>query len=217
VSSVWVFAENLFEAYMSVFATQLTFAMRRVARQGMPVIGVGAGAMTLGGLLVAQRVCARAQYDLVSGLGWAPRVLLDGGADRGLLDGIVAREAVCALPGLLGVDFGLRGGVKVVGGRVESVGSEPVTLLGGDAAGKLLSLELEPGQITTIAPPPFAPFTRDLLPPNVRSVLKEIKQQPPIAPPATAPEPAAPKRSPAGKVCPMCNKVHEDARVELAA
>jgi hypothetical protein len=76
VSAVWVFVENLFEAYMSVFATRLTFAMRQVARQGVPVIGIGAGAMTLGGLLVARRVCDRAQYDLVGGLGWAPRLLL---------------------------------------------------------------------------------------------------------------------------------------------
>src|SRR5690242_4991467 len=36
VSAVWVFAENLFDAYMCVFATQLTFAMRRVAREGLP-------------------------------------------------------------------------------------------------------------------------------------------------------------------------------------
>jgi hypothetical protein len=216
VSCVWVFAENLFEAYMSVFATQLTFAMRRVARGGLPVIGVGGGAMTLGGLLVAQRVCARAQYELVSGLGWAPRVLFDGGADRGVLDGSIARDAVCSLPGLLGIDFGLRGGVRVVGGRVESVGDEPITLLGADDAGKLLSLALEPGQVTTIAPPPFAPFTRDLLPQDVNAALKEIKQ-PRIAPPATAPEAAAPEPSFTGKVCPMCNKVHEEVRVELAA
>lgn len=217
VGSVWVFAENLFEAYMSVFATQLTFALRRVAREGLPVVGVGTGAMALGGLLVAQRVCARAQYDLVSGLGWAPRVLLDGGADRSVLDGAIARDAVCSLPGLLGIDFGLRGGVRVVGGRVESVGDESITLLGADAAGRVLSLALEPGHVTSIAPPPFAPFTRDLLPEDVNSALKEMKQPARSAPPATAPQPAGSASSRAGKLCPMCNKVHEDARIELAA
>ncbi|MBV9899197.1 MAG: hypothetical protein JO020_33995, partial [Chloroflexi bacterium] len=178
VSSVWVFVENLFDAYMSVFATQLTFAMRRVARQGVPVIGVGAGAMALGGLLLAQRVCGRAQYDLVSGLGWAPRLLLDGGADRGIVDGAIARDAVCTLPGLLGVEVGTRGGVKVIGGRVESVGEEPILLLGSDAVGKLLSLELEPGQVINIAPPPFAPFTRDLLPTAVHNALNELPRPP---------------------------------------
>jgi hypothetical protein len=166
---------------------------------------------------VAQRVCARAQYDLVSGLGWAPRVLLDGGANRGALGSAIARDAVCTLPGLLGVDFGLRGGLRVVGGRVESVGDETITLLGADAAGNLLSLALQPGQVTTIAPPPFAPFTRDLLPEHVNSALKEVKQPPRVAPPATAPEPAAPAPSDGGKICPMCHKVHEDARLELAA
>ena len=226
VGAVWMFAENLFEAYMSVFATQLTFVLRRVAREGLPVIGVGPGAMALGGLLVAQRVCARAQFDLVSGLGWAPRVLLDGGADRGIADAAITRDAVCTLPGLLGIDVGLRGGVKVLGGRVESVGEEAVTLLGSDAAGRLLSLGLDPGQVTTIAPPPFAPFTRDLLPPRVLEALSEIKRppaavhQPPRPLPTTAPPaPAASPRAaePEGRLCPMCNRVHHKERVELAA
>jgi hypothetical protein len=229
VGAVWMFAESLFEAYMTVFATQLTFVLRRVAREGLPVVGIGPGAIALGGLLVAQRVCGRAQYDLVNGLGWAPRVLLDGGADRGLADALITRDAVCTLPGLLGVDVGLRGGVKVLGGRVESVGEEAVTLLGSDASGRLLSLGLEPGQVTTIAPPPFAPFTRDLLPPNVREALSEIKRPPAVvrqaprpvpttAPPAPAATPAAADTSEsAGRVCPMCNRIHHKERVELAA
>jgi hypothetical protein len=219
VSAMWVFVENLFDAYMSVFATQLTFAMRQVARQGVPVIGIGAGAMALGGLLVAQRVCGRAQYDLVSGLGWAPRLLLDGGADRGILDGAIARNAVCTLPGLLGVDVGMRGGVKVMGGRVESVGEEPIVLLGSDAAGRLLSLKLEPGQVTNIAPPPFAPFARDLVPVSVHKALNEV-QRPRSeihhAPPVAA-EPAAPTAESA-RVCPMCKRVHQpEPRLVLAA
>jgi hypothetical protein len=221
VSSVWVFVEDLFEAYMCVFATQLTFAMRAVAREGLPVIGVGNGALVLGGLLVAQRVCGRAQYDLVSGLGWAPRLLLDAGT--GLWPSAVARDAVCSLPGLLGVEVGVHGGVKVEGGRVESVGEEPITLLGADASGNLLSLLLEPGQITTIAPPPFPPFTRDLLSVKVLEALshehwpaRNIRQAPPPPPtPVALPRIVEP---PKGRLCPMCNKVHQaDGRVELAA
>jgi hypothetical protein len=225
VSEVWVFADNLFDAYMSVFATQLTFAMRRAARDGLPMIGVGAGAMALGGLLVAHRVCASAQYDLVSGLGWAPRVLVDGGADRGFIDGSITRHAVRALPGLLGVDVGRRGGVKVFGGRVESVGDEPVVLLGADAEGNVLTLSLEPGQMMSIAPPPFAPFTRELLTAQVQTALSSVPRaaaRPVPAPlvalplplPKTAPEPEA---KPVGRLCPMCNKVHSAERVELAA
>jgi hypothetical protein len=219
VSSVWVFVENLFDAYMSVFATQLTFAMRQVARQGLPVIGVGAGALALGGLLLAQRVCGRAQYELVSGLGWAPRVLLDGGADRGIVDGAIARDAVCTLPGLLGIDVGLRGGIKVVGGRVESVGEEPIVLFGSDAAGNLLSLMLEPGQVTNIAPPPFAPFTRELLPEVVHKALTEVKR--PRSEMRHAPQPTevhAPAQHEEGRVCPMCKRIHQpEPRLELAA
>ena len=219
VSSVWVFVENLFDAYMSVFATQLTFVMRQLARQGLPVIGVGPGAMALGGLLVAQRVCGRAQYDLVSGLGWAPRVLLDGGAERGLLDGAVARDAVCTLAGLLGIDIGVRGGVRVVGGRVESVGEEPVVLLGADEAGNLMSLELAPGEVTSIAPPPFAPFTRDLLSAAVHQSLTEVKRprnEIRHAPPPTEEPPRATEEE--GRVCPMCKRVHKpEPRLQLVA
>src|SRR5439155_19465136 len=95
-----------------------------------PVVGVGGGALALGGLLLANRICAHAQYDLVSGLGWAPRVLLDGGADRAIGDGEIARSTVRSLPGLLGLDLGGRGAARVEGGRVESVGEEAIALLG---------------------------------------------------------------------------------------
>jgi hypothetical protein len=227
VSSVWVFAENLFEAYMTVFATELTFALRRAARQGLPVVGVGAGALALGGLLVARRICDGSQYDLVTGLGWAPRVLLD--SER--IDGTIVRDAVCSLQGLLGIEIGSCGGVKVIGGQIDSVGDEPVVLLGADGRGGLTSVELAPGQRTAIAPPPLAPFTRELLSDKVRATLKEEKRPAAGQPKRTSPPPAdAPTATvahadavedlPIGRACPMCNKIHEDAeppRVELAA
>jgi hypothetical protein len=144
VSSVWVFAESLFEAYMTVFATELTFAMRRAARQGLPMVGVGAGAMALGGLLVARRVCIGSQYDLVTGLGWASRELLS------------------------------------------------------DKVQATLKEQQRPGveQLKRTAPPP------------------------PDAPTLTVAHPEMEEDLPAGRVCPMCNKVHEDTEpqsVELAA
>ncbi len=182
------------------------------------MIGVGGGALALGGLMLANRVCARSQFDLVSGLGWAPRVLFDGGADRGILDGEVARESVCSLPGLLGVDVGLRGGVQVLGGRVQSVGDEPILLFGTDDDGRLLTLELDPGETTTIAPPPFAPFTAGLLPTYVLNALKP-EMRPMAPPPRQAPPPTESEDAhvPQGRLCPMCNKVHHPERVELAA
>jgi hypothetical protein len=226
VSSVWVFADNLFEAFMSVFATQLAFALRARATQGLPVIGVGGGALALGGLVLANRFCRHAQYDVISGLGWAPRVLVDGGAERTAVDALIARATVQSLPGLLGVDLGLAGGLKVEGGRMESIGSEPVSLLGSAEDGSVLAMSLDPGQTTTIAPPPFAPFERRMLPPKVASALKDetpaerTKQQ--RKPPAMAP--AAPKDESkhtvpgSNRVCPMCKKVHAaEARLELAA
>jgi hypothetical protein len=227
VSSVWVFAESLFEAYMTVFATELTFAMRRAARQGLPIVGVGAGAMALGGLLVARRVCGGSQYDLVTGLGWAPRLLLDGGPT----DGTIVRDAVSSLPGLLGIEVGSSGGVKVIGGQIDSIGDEPVVLLGADGRGGLISVDLAPGQRTTIAPPPLAPFTRELLSDKVQATLKEQTRPATGQPRRSAPPAEAPtvtvadadtlEDSPTGRLCPMCNKVHEHEeepqRVELAA
>jgi hypothetical protein len=205
VGAVWVFAENLFDAFMTLFATQLAFALRRAARDGLPVVGVGRGALALGGLLVAQRVCQSAQFDLVSGLGWAQRVLLDGGPMTGIVDSAVARTSVCSLPGLLGVDIGTQGGVRVIGSRVESVGIEPILLFGANEAGKLLSLSVDPGQATTLAPPPFAPFTTGLLPQRVLDALKtEVR---PLATPNKQ-VPAVVEQLPHGPMCPMCNKVH---------
>lgn len=204
--AVWVFAENLFNAFMSVFATQLAFTLRHAARDGLPVIGVGSGALALGGLMVAQRVCQSAQFDLVSGLGWAPRVLLDGGAMNGITDSAVSRNSVCALPGLLGVDIGTQGGVRVVGSRVESVGTEPIVLFGANDAGNLLSLNLEPGHGTTLAPPPFAPFAAGLLPQYVLDLLKTERR--PVALPRQAPKHAGMHTVAEGVICPMCNRVH---------
>jgi hypothetical protein len=224
VSSVWVFVENLFEAYMAVFATQLTFALRHAAREGLPVIGVGPGAAALGGLLVAQHVCAGTRYELVGGLGWAPRVLLDGGPIRTPTDGPIVRQAVRSLHGLLSIDVGEEGAVRVIGGRIESIGDEPIVVLGADEHGKVLSMQLPPGQLVNIAPPPFAPFTRDLISVRVRDTLTEEQRL--ASPLRQAPTPDvvpheiehdAEDDALSGAVCPMCNKVHPDARVELVA
>jgi cyanophycinase-like exopeptidase len=223
ISAAWVFADDLFETFMNVFATQLAFALRARARQGMPVVGLGSGALALGGLLIANRVCTASQFELVSGLGWAPRVLVDGGANRGSDDGAITRTTVRSLPGLLGIDLGLRGGLRVEGGRVESIGGERVVLHGADELGRLHMLSLDPGQVTTIAPPPFAPFDRGLLPsttagalaPDERADRPTLRQAPePDEPPA----PPTPHPGPVGRLCPMCGKVHSvDKRVELAA
>ena len=227
VSSLWVFAEDLYEAFMTVFATQLAFALRARAKEGLPVVGVGAGALALGGLVLANRFCRHAQYDIVSGLGWAPRVLVDGGADRSAVDALVARAAVQSLPGLLGVDLGLGGGVKVQGGRVESVGSEPISLLGTAEDGSVLAMSLAPGQTTSIAPPPFAPFERRMLPASTANALVKAsapaeRTGPPSMPPlAINPVSGDDSRHTmpgSARVCPMCNKVHSaEARLELAA
>jgi hypothetical protein len=225
VSSVWVFADDMFEAFMSVFATQLAFTLRARAKKGLPIVGVGGGALALGGLVLANRFCRHAQYDVVSGLGWAPRVLVDGGAERTAVDALIARATVQSLPGLLGVDLGLRGGLKVEGGRVESIGSEPISLLGTAEDGSVLAMSLDPGQATTIAPPPFAPFERRMLPAKVANALKsdtrpERTKQPSTPPVASAVPKDDSKHTVPGsdRVCPMCNKVHgAEARLELAA
>ena len=228
VSSVWVFAEDLFEAFLTVFATQLAFVLRARAKEGLPVVGVGDGALALGGLVLANRFCRHAQYDVVSGLGWAPRVLVDGGANRTAVDALIARATVQSLPGLLGVDLGLGGGVKVQGGRVESIGSEPISLLGTAEDGSVLAMSLDPGQAMSIAPPPFAPFERRMLPASVANALvvkaaaSGDPARVPSSPPAAAsPEPKDDSRHTvpgSDRVCPMCNKVHAaEARIELAA
>jgi hypothetical protein len=227
VSSVWVFAEDLFEAFMTVFATQVAFVLRARAKDGLPVVGVGAAALALGGLVLANRFCRHARYDVVSGLGWAPRVLVDGGADRTAVDALIARATVQSLPGLLAVDLGLGGGVKVRGGRVESIGSEPISLLGSAEDGSVLAISLDPGQGMSIAPPPFAPFERRMLPARLANALVKADASPdrakaPTVPPPTAsPVPKDDSRHTvpgSDRVCPMCNKVHAaEARLELAA
>lgn len=223
-SSVWVFAEDLFEAFNSVFATELAFALRSAAKDGLPVVGVGSGALALGGLLLAHRVCHDSRFELVPGLGWAPRVLVDGGTGRGIIDAEIARDSVRSLPGLLGIDLSVRGGVRVQGWRVESVGEEPILLFGTDEAGKLLTLPLEPGQVTTIAPPPFAPFARGLVPPTTLAAAVEHPERVtpgrPAAKQLELPEPERGHAKPigGGVVCPMCHKVHTpDPKVVLAA
>jgi hypothetical protein len=226
VSSVWVFAEDLFEAFITVFATQLAFALRARAKEGLPVFGVGGGALALGSLVLANRFCHHARYEVVSGLGWAPRILVDGGANRTAADALIARATIQSLPGLLGVDLGLGGGLKVQGGRVESIGSEPISLLGTAEDGSVLAMSLDPGQATTIAPPPFAPFERGMLPPKVAIALKPDaraeRAKAPSTPAAVASAVAKDdsKHTVPGsdRVCPMCNKVHgAQARLELAA
>jgi hypothetical protein len=233
-SAVWVFAEDMLETFFTVFATQLAFILRAKARSGFPVAGFGQGALALGGLLLANRLCHDAQYELVSGLGWAPRVLMDAGAHRPAADSAVAQASVLSLPGLLSVDLRTAGGVRVEGPRLESIGSEPVQLMGGGDNDSLLVLELEPGQTTTIAPPPFAPFERGLLPPaTVQALTEELRRgtaaRLPTQPAANQAPPAQPRiagiddseqhtRPGSARPCPMCKKVHAaEAKLELAA
>ena len=231
-STVWVFADDLLEAFFTVFATEVAFALRARSKQGLPVIGLGDGALALGGLLLANRVCPQSRYELVTGLGWAPRVLVDGGA---LLEesGPIARTTIRALPGLLGIELGAAGGVRVQGGRIESIGSEPVLLFGaGNQAGSLLSIQLEPGQMTTLAPPPFAPFEQALLP---AATLRALSAEPgprrstsAAVPLRHAPEPTELPQQVLGRddhsrpgsprPCPMCKKVHAaEPKLELVA
>ena len=230
VDSVWIFADDLFDTFMNLFATHLAFELRARARAGMPVVGVGSGALALGGLLIASRVCTAAHYDLVGGLGWAPRVLVDGGADRDAWDGSIARASARSLPGLLAMDLGMRGAVRVEGGRVESIGDERIVLLGGDENARLRMLSLDPGQMAKIAPPPFAPFDRGLLPEDMAEHLSFDGTPTAPAPSVTkAPEPEAgagaasseeehDHDAPEGRLCPMCGKIHSvDKRVELVA
>jgi hypothetical protein len=243
--AVWIFADDLFDAFFTLFATQLAFSLRTNARSGLPVIGIGHGAMAMGGLLLAHRVCGNAQYDLISGLGWGTRVLIDSGADRPAGDDAILQASVRTLPGLLGIDLGSVGAVRMEGGRVESVGSEPITLFGaGDNVGTLLRLPLAPGAVTNIAPPPFAPFERGMLSVETLRALSERRPDPrkslappppPLARPPTVhkagpvPHEPAPNvevietdgEEPAehgARMCPMCQQVHpEDGRIEPAS
>ncbi|MDQ3809102.1 MAG: hypothetical protein M3336_02315 [Chloroflexota bacterium] len=245
--AVWVFADDLLEAFMTLFATELAFHLRSRAGKGLPVLGVGGGAVSLGGLLLATRVCAQPNYDLVAGLGWAQRVFIDTNVVGQANDDRVARATVQSLPGLLGVQLGEAGAIRAEGGRIESVGSQPILMMGANGDGTLMQIELDPGRKTTIAPPPFAPFDRRLLPPETLRALSQPRAltglsavppqtQPsapaPPAPPvehqlrqAPPPEPAVgpiktdtEARPGGGRYCPMCKTVHGgQARVELAA
>ena len=232
-SCIWVFADDLLQSFLTVFATQLAFSLRAKAKSGLPVVGIGNGALALGGLLLANRICRNAQYDLVSGLGWAPRLLADSGADRAEGDAAVARATVRSLPGLLGVDLRSGGGIRVDGARVESIGSEPILLIGAGENGSILSMPLDPGRQTVIAPPPFAPFERGLLPPaTLKALSAELRPRPgdaAVAQPALrqAPPPSELTHQPedgkhaepgSGRMCPMCRKVHAaEPHLSLAA
>jgi hypothetical protein len=231
-SAVWVFSDDMLETFLSLFATQLAFELRGKAKAGLPVIGIGKGALSLGGLLLANRICSDAQYDLVSGLGWAPRAMVDSGVDRDEKDAEIAHSTVRALPGLLGVDLRQGGGIRVEGGRVESVGSAPILLIGGDSAedSAVLTLELQPGQVTNIAPPPFAPFDRGMLPPATVQALVEDVRAPKeplrglgqgrsveanIKSMQDRDDHATPG---SGQPCPMCKQIHAaEPQLELAA
>jgi hypothetical protein len=237
-SAVWVFADDLLETFLTLFATPTAFALRSKSRAGLPVVGIGGGAVSLGGLLLASRICAHSQYDLVGGLGWAPRALLDSSAVGYGNDPTIARTTVRSLPSLLAMELGAAGAVRVQGGRIESVGSEPVILIGDGGDGSLLALPLEPGMARTIAPPPFKPFERQMLPAETLRALHadQAKRPPsllPVVPPPLrqAPTPEALAEEPgsaeeqeehsslgSGRMCPMCKQVHTaEARVELAA
>jgi hypothetical protein len=174
--AVWVFAEDMLETFLTLYSTDLAFHLRAKARAGLPVFGVGGGAVSLGGLLLATRVCHQSQYDLVAGLGWAQRVFVDSSVVGYAPDDFVAQSVVQSLPGLLALQLGESGAVRAAGGRIESIGSEPILLLGANGDNSLMMLELEPGMKTTIAPPPFAPFEQGLLPPEtLRALAGQVK------------------------------------------
>ena len=80
----------------------------------------------------------------------------------------------------------------------------------------------------SIAPPPFAPFERRMLPARLANALVvkpavpgDPANAPSSPPPAASPEPKDDSRHTvpgSDRVCPMCNKVHAaEARIELAA
>jgi hypothetical protein len=185
--AVWVFAEDMLETFLTLYATDTAFQLRAKARRGLPVLGVGGGALSLGGLHLATRICHSSQYDLVAGLGWAARVFVDTNVVGFASDDQVAKMAVESLPGLLAVQLGEAGAVRAEGGRIESIGDESILILGANGDGSLMMLELEPGKKTTIAPPPFAPFERGLLPPEtLRALGGQVKADPKLALPSSA-------------------------------
>jgi hypothetical protein len=227
--AVWVFADDLLNTFLTLFATELAFRLRAKSHAGLPVVGVGGGAVALGGLLLARRICGHSRYDVVGGLGWAPRVLLDSDVLGYGPDPEIARTTVRALPALLAIELGMNGAVCAQGGRIESVGTEPILLVGADSEGTLLTLPLDPGGSSTIAPPPFAPFERQLLPaatlralsgqqqPRTLALASEVAPRLRQAP--SAEEVAAEPGTPAAELlCPMCKHVHPlDPKLQLAA
>jgi hypothetical protein len=237
-SAVWVFSDDLLDTFMTTFATQLAWSLRAKAGKGLPVVGIGGGALALGGLLLATRVCHRSQYELVAGLGWAQRVFVDSDVVGFVEDPTIADATVRSLPGLLGIHLGSEGAIRAEGGRIESIGSEPIEIRGCDGNGALMMLSIEPGRTTTIAPPPFAPFEAGLLPAHtLRALGAEARRKPPRAvvtappaqalrqappPPEATPEPEtndATAQKTGGRYCGMCRRVHggSEAKLELAA
>ena len=88
----------------------------------------------------------------------------------------------------------------------------------------MLVQSLEPGKVTVVAPPPFAPFERGELPPvGLRALVRDARAQQGLAPvplrqapPASDADTHAPPGS--GRRCPMCRQVHPaKAKLELAA
>ena len=224
-SAIWVFSENMFDTFMTVFATPLSFALRSATKAGKPTAGVGGAALALGSLLLARHLCHETEYQLSPALGWAPRVLLDaeieGGGDPDL-----GAEAARSLPSLLSVHLGETGAVRVEGGHYESVGGESITFTGSESEeGPLRTISLEPGAGLSFAPPPFAPFEPGLLPYATAEALRKAALDPIIWQPReilTAPEgivePPAyyDRRTEAqkerGRYCPLCNQRHEKSR-----
>lgn len=224
-SAIWVFSENMFDTFMTVFATPLSFALRSATKAGKPTAGVGGAALALGSLLLARHLCHETLYQLSPALGWAPRVLFDaeieGGGDPGL-----GAQAAASLPSLMSVQLGETGAVRVEGGHFESVGTEAIMVTGSESEdGPLRTLTLEPGTGLSFAPPPFAPFDPNLLPWATSEALRKAGDEHAywepreiLTAPESAPEPHIPafydRRSEAakerGRYCPLCNQRHAD-------
>jgi len=224
-SAVWVFSENMFDTFMTVFATPLSFALRSATKAGKPTAGIGGAALALGSLLLARHLCHETEYQLSPALGWAPRVLLDaeieGGGDPGL-----GAEAARSLPSLISIQLGETGAVRVEGGHFESVGGESIVVTGSESEdGPLRTLSIAPGNGLSFAPPPFAPFEPNLLPLATSEALRKAADQPIFWEPRqilTAPEAIVEPELPVhydrraeqsrdrGRYCPLCNQRHHE-------
>jgi hypothetical protein len=114
------------------------------------------------------------------------------------------------------VELGRAGGIRVAGSTVESVGSEPVVLVAASSDGALASLSLEPGRSVQMAPfPPLPRWPLATLEPAMSAVCQPTLVHPEAATPGPPAE--ATSVAEAGRFCPMCHKLHHDARLELAA